>query len=663
MCGIAGILSFAGNVPDPARARRMQTALAHRGPDGQGIAELGACTLLHTRLSIIDLLGGQQPMSVPACDTTAAGSPVAGHTCGSLTLTFNGEIYNHRALRRQLMALGHRFASDHCDTEVLLHGYREWGTELPKRLHGMFAFAIWDAGQRQLFLCRDRMGKKPLFLRRTQSPRNGELMFASLVSAIVGGLPAGESPRVNPRALLTFLRLGYTDETSLIEGITELPAASWLRVDSDGTATQQRYWQPPPISRSSTSMGALRATRELLEEAVAARLEADVPLGCFLSGGIDSSLIAALAHRQLLACGHGALKTFCVSMPDIDYDEAAYARRVAEHLGTQHTELTASPSESLFDDMRRLIAVAGEPTADSSILPTYWLCKAARREVTVALCGDGGDELFGGYDRYRAMRLLARHQWWLRLLPRMLLDSASPRSRRHRLARLVDAARQQGESLQYRSIIHLFSEAQIRELAEPFGPTPSQNPAAWSPAAGGVPIMLDDWPNEPDPAHAAMRWDLLHYLPFDLLRKMDRASMAVALEVRCPILDTQVLDLAGHLPTSVLMPGGRPKGLLRQVAAELLPAEIVERPKRGFAVPIGQWFRGPLKSQLMQHILEGELSSLGVNRYAAERMLEEHNRRAADHTHRLFALLMLSLWTAWIKNPTPAPIDDVAIGR
>lgn len=653
MCGIAGILNFGGAPVEPARAQRMRSAIAHRGPDGQGIAALGPCTLVHTRLSIIDLLGGQQPMSVPACTIGT------GHNCGSLTLTFNGEIYNHRALRRQLVALGHCFISDHCDTEVLLHGYREWGTELPKRLHGMFAFAIWDAGHRQLFLCRDRMGKKPLYLSRN----GGELIFASLVSAIAAGMPGSQSLRVNPQAMLTFLRLGYSFESSLVDGVTELPAATWLRVDAAGRSEQKRYWQPPPISRSSTSMGALKATRELLEEAVAARLEADVPLGCFLSGGIDSSLIAALAQRQLKERGDAPLKTFCVSMPDIAYDEAAYARCVAEHLGTQHTELTASPQETLFDDMRRLISVTGEPTADSSILPTYWLCKAARQQVTVALCGDGGDELFGGYDRYRAMRLLARHQWWLRLLPRALMQNASPRSRRQRLGRLVDAARQQGESLQYRSIIHLFTDEQIRELAKPFGPQPSRIDAPWSPPGAGVPIMLDDWPDEPDPAHAAMRWDLLHYLPFDLLRKMDRASMAVALEVRCPILDTQVLDLAGHLPTSVLMPGGRPKGLLRQVAAQLLPANIVERPKRGFAVPIGQWFRGPLKSQLMQHILEGGLSSLGVNRYAAERMLEEHNRRAADHTHRLFALLMLSLWAAWVKNPTPAPIDDVAIGR
>ena len=344
-------------------------------------------------------------------------------------------------------------------------------------------------------------------------------------------------------------------------------------------------------------------------------------------------------------------------MPDADYDESHHARRVAEHLGTRHTELSASPQETLFDDLRHLIALTGEPTADSSVLPTYWLCKAARQQVTVALCGDGGDELFGGYDRYRAMRLLAHHQWWLRLLPRALLTSANPRSRRHRLARLIDAARQHGESLQYRRMIHLFTDEQIRELAEPFGPEPPHAPAAWSPPGTGVPVMLDGWPDEPDPVRAAMQWDLRHYLPFDLLRKMDRASMAVALEVRCPLLDTHVVEFALQLPTNVLMPGGRPKGLLRQLAAELLPPEIAARPKRGFAVPIGQWFRGPLRTQLSEHLLEGPLASLGVNRYAAERMLDEHSRQSADHTHRLFALLMLSLFAAWVKDPK-CPVES-----
>jgi len=693
MCGIGGIVRFDGQPIDAARAVRMRGILRHRGPDGEGIAELGRCVLVHTRLSVIDLLGGAQPMTSEGQGPRDQGlwprqnrelAPPGprpsslGPSTTSLTLVFNGEIYNHRSLRKQLVSLGYRFASDHSDTEVLLHGYREWGRELPKRLHGMFAFAIWDAGQRSLFVCRDRVGKKPLYLRfasgvgsavrtdasgstggsagstvRTADPT--EVAFASTVSALVAGLPRGQSPAIDPGALLTFLRLGYTFERSMIAGVEELPAAHWMIIGPDGRTQAQRYWRPPPISKSSTSMGAVRATRQLLEEAVTQRLEADVPLGCFLSGGIDSSIIAAMAHAQIKARGGDRLKTYCVAMPDIEYDESRYARRVAEHLGTRHRQLVAEPREHLFDDLRGLIAAMGEPTADSSILPTHWLCRTARDEVTVALCGDGGDELFGGYDRYRAMWLIARHRAWLRMLPLSLLRSTNPRSSRRRLARLVEAARQRTPSQQYRSMVRLFSDDQIRDLAEPAGLPPGGQPAEWAAGDTGVPLVLDDWPMEDDAAHAAMRWDLTHYLPFDLLRKMDRASMAVALEVRCPMLDTQVMDLAGHLPTSVLMPGGRPKGLLRQVAAELgLPSEIVERPKRGFALPIGKWFRGELREALAQQIVEGDLGSLGINRYAAEQMLDEHNRGAADHTHRLFALLMLSLWAEWMKEQAKA---------
>ena len=629
MCGIAGIVRFDDQPIGDERIQRMRQFLRHRGPDGEGISQHERCTLIHTRLSVIDLLGGAQPMSIPAADSH-----------GRLTLIFNGEIYNHRLLRTQLECLGHRFESNHCDTEVLVHGYREWGRELPKRLHGMFAFAIWDSSERQLFLCRDRMGKKPLYIRWSRTGGEvRELAFASTVSTLIGDRSDGQSPIINPQSLFTFLQFGYTFEQSLIQGIEEMPAAHWMLIDAQGNAKRERYWQPPPISRTSTSFGALKATRELLEEAVSKRLEADVPLGCFLSGGIDSSIIAALAQRQLRERGSDPLKTYCVAMPDIEYDESAHAALVASHLGTRHRQLTAEPHESVIGDLRRLIAVMGEPTADSSILPTFWLCRTAREEVTVALCGDGGDELFGGYDRYRAMRMMQRHRWWIQHAPLGLIQSANPRSRRHRLARLIEASRQTSESRRYRSIIQLFSADHLGAL----GMSAQGSPSA----------ELIDWPIEPDAAHAAMRWDLMHYLPFDLLRKMDRASMAVALEVRCPLLDTQVLDLAGHLPTSVLMPGGRPKGLLRQVAAELLPPQIVARPKRGFALPVGRWFRGPLRAVLLQHVLEGDLASLGIQRYATEALIEEHQREIADHTHRLFALLMLSLWASWLRDPQP----------
>lgn len=654
MCGIAGIVRFDDRPIDAGRAAAMRAALRHRGPDGEGIDALPRCTLIHTRLSIIDLLGGRQPMRVPqrneadlaACDRPSPQPSPGGRGSseGELRLVFNGEIYNHRALRKQLEALGHRFESSHCDTEVLLHGYRAWGAELPKRLHGMFAFAIWNVAERSLFLCRDRAGKKPLYLRWSSDRR--EVMFASLVSAIVAGLPEGETPRVDRNVLLTYLQFGYTFERSLIAGVEEMPAAHWMTVDAAGRVETQRYWRPPPISRSSTSLGAVRATRELLDEAVAKRLEADVPLGCFLSGGIDSSVIAAIAQRTLTQRGEPPLKTFCVAMPDIDYDESPHAHAVARQLGTHHTELVAEPHTKVIDDMASLVAVMGEPLADSSILPTYWLSRTTRGYVKVALSGDGGDELFGGYDRYRAMRLLPRHAWWLARLPRALLRASDQRGRRFRLHRLVDAARAGEQSQQYRRLIHLFDEGQLHALD-----VNGRQRTTGGATGGGLP----DWPDEPDAAHAAMRWDLVHYLPFDLLRKMDRASMAVGLEVRCPLLDTQLCDLAGHLPTSVLMPGGRAKGLLRQVGADLgLPRDIIRRRKRGFALPIGRWFRGPLRDRLHENIMEGRLTELGVNRYAVEQLLEEHHHRRADHTHRLFGLLMLTLWQDWLHDVTAA---------
>lgn len=675
MCGIAGIVRFDDAPIEIGRARAVLAALRHRGPDGEGIDEMPRCTLVHTRLSIIDLLGGRQPMIVPARPHPDGTFNADGRddrstaNDGELRLIFNGEIYNHRALRKQLENLGHRFESSHCDTEVLLHGYREWGTELPKRLHGMFAFAIWNVTDRSLFLCRDRAGKKPLYVRWSRDRR--EMMFASLVSALAAGLPAGERPSastIDREALRTYLRFGYTFEQSLLPGIEEPPAAHWMRIDAQGRVACERYWRPPPISRSSTSLGAVAGARELLEEAVAKRLEADVPLGCFLSGGIDSSLVAAIAHRQLAERGEGALRTFSVAMPDLSYDESAHARAVAEHLGTEHTELVAERPQRVIDDLAALIALMGEPTADSSILPTYWLSRVTRDHVKVVLSGDGGDELFGGYERYRAMRLLTKHRWWLARLPLGVLINGDARTLRGRLGRLVHAARGGGEARQYRRMIQLFDEEQVRELGIGSSSVDSVDESAGGEgtrgadceddheeligrareaASGGLP----DWPNEPDAAHAAMRWDLVHYLPFDLLRKVDRASMAFGLEVRCPLLDTQVCDLAGHLPTSVLMPGGRPKGLLRQVAAEVgLPASVVNRRKQGFAVPIGQWMRGPLRDTLAEHVMEGELASLGVNRPAVECLLDEHQQSRADHTHRLFGLLMLSMWAGWLKD-------------
>lgn len=624
MCGIAGIVRFDDQPIDRLRAEAMLKHMLHRGPDGHGISEQPRCTLAHARLAVIDALGGDQPMHAPRQDQS-----------GPLHLVFNGEVYNHRELRVKLEKRGYRFNSDHSDTEALLLGYRAFGKELPKHLRGMFAFAIWDEDRRQLYMARDRTGKKPLYIR--QQP--GELTFASLPATLTAD-PACR-PEVDQAALVTYLRVGYPFGSSMIRNISEVPPAHWMMVDASGKVRIERYWQPPPISRTSSSIGAVDSVGEVLAEAVGVRLESDVPLGCFLSGGIDSSLIAALAQKELTRQGGGKLRTFSVAMPDSEYDESPHARAVAEHIGSEHTELMADASDTIAD-LQHLMRVTGEPTADSGILPSYWLCKTAKSHVSVALSGDGGDELFGGYDRYRAMSLLARHRWWLKWAPTGLLRSANERSTINRLRRLAAAASGTTPAEQYASMIHLFTDAQIRTLA----------PGLVDTLAGD---HMEGWPDEPDVAHAAMQWDLGHYLPFELLRKVDRSSMAVALEVRCPMLDTQVTDLAGHLPTSVLMPGGVNKGLLRKLAARHLPDAIIQRPKRGFAIPIGRWFRDKLRDDLADHLNGPALASLGIDPKPIRRLFDEHTQAKADHTHRLFALLQLALWGSWLEETASAP--------
>ncbi|MEM8738221.1 MAG: asparagine synthase (glutamine-hydrolyzing) [Planctomycetota bacterium] len=655
MCGIAGMVRFDDRPIDPDRLSAMAAHLKHRGPDGDGQSVHGRCGMVHARLSIIDLLSGQQPMHLTAEVAAAEGARKrsAGQrgSSGGLHLVFNGEIYNHVALRKKLEQRGHRFTSDHSDTEVLLLGYRQWGENLPKHLHGMFAFAIWDSTERRLFLARDRAGKKPLFLRRGPDPR--ELMFGSLVGTLVAGVPADERLEVNRWALLNYLQLGYTFGTAMVDGVEELPAAHFMRIEADGSSYTKRYWRPPPISKHSTSLGAVDALEEVLNEAVVKRLEADVPLGCFLSGGIDSSVIAALAQRRLDAVGGGRLRTFSVSMPDVHYDETPHARAVADHLSTEHTVLRCEVGDTMAD-LARMMAVSGEPTADSSLLPTHWLCKTARPFCRVALSGDGGDELFGGYDRYRAMRLLTRFRGGLSRLPQGLWN-ASPRTRRARFGRLVAAAKAGREpDRQYRSMIHLFTNDDIATLA----------PGLRDELTRSDPSGLPGWADWSDWTHAAMRWDFEYYLPYELLRKVDRASMAVALEVRCPMLDTQVCDLAGHLPTSVLMPGNRPKALLRQLGARFLPDAIVQRRKRGFAVPMGYWLRGRLCDAVQARLSDGRLEGLGIDPEVTLRLFEEHLSERVDHTHRLFGLLQLSLWADWVHTvPRPVPPVGISIDR
>lgn len=619
MCGIAGILRFDNEPIDLARAEAMRDTLKHRGPDGDGIAQLGRCTLVHTRLAVIDQHDGAQPMSLPD---------------GSLTVVFNGEIYNHTELRKELEQLGHTFQTDHSDTEVLLHGYRQWGASMMDRLDGMWAFAIWDAQKQGLLLSRDRAGQKPLFMQRDDM---GEIAFASTPAALLAG--AGDSGAIHAHrgAVLDFVRLGYNTKQTMLSGVSELCRETCMVPDRDSVRDASARLGPHHTIRSPQSdAGPLEHVETTLRTAVTNRLIADVPLGCFLSAGIDSSLVAALAQGRIREMDGPPLRTFSVAMEDSIYDESPEAARTAKALGTDHTTLHIRPGD-VFDDLETLMRLTGEPTYDSSLLPTYWLCRAAREHVTVALSGDGGDELFGGYDRYRALQIIKSYGGLLRRLP--VTTHIEQRSKLARLGRLADAARSGEPASQYLSMVQQFDDGQMSTLIPALRHV--------DPFQRGVP----GWQDTGDPIRDAMMWDRDNYLPYDILRKVDRASMAVALEVRCPMLSPGMLALSDRLATQQLRMGCKPKGLLRELAKKYLPASVAKRKKSGFAIPIGRWFRTTLAEEMRGRVLDpGYMDRLGLKPGLPERMCADHIAGTADHTHRLFALLQLSIWHRWLKS-------------
>jgi asparagine synthase (glutamine-hydrolysing) len=620
MCGIGGILATDGAPIPDAWADAIDRRIAYRGPDGEGrfhdrveherdgARRVTEVVLVHRRLSIIDHAGGGQPMVSPRGRDEGEGLVAA---------VFNGCLYNHRELRKELEGLGRSFTSDHSDTEVLLHGYREWGEALDERLEGMYAAAIWDRGGARLVLLRDWFGEKPLYLARGAGGRSGVTAFASDARA-VAGIDGSFAGRIDPSWLPAYLQLGYgwRGHTPYAcdggDGPSPVVAAPL-------TVVERCDELMPTRPREAHAPGDFE---DLLEGSVAARLEADVPLGCFLSGGVDSSLIAVFAQRL-----RPDLATFSVRMPDPRYDESDHAERVAAHLGTSHRTLdcAARPAE----DLEHLVCTLGQPFGDSSILPTYWVSRAARTHVKVALSGDGGDELFFGYERYLAARHLVRHRRALRWLPAGWLARAHPTTRRHKLGRLGVMARDLDRCGLF-AMESLFSCEQLAQLLG--GPPPALPRAEW-----GFDPMLD-----------LRRADVCHYLPGDLLTKVDTASMAVALEVRAPFLDRSLARAALAAPTWQLAPGGRRKGLLREVARKHLPADAVDRRKMGFAIPIGEWFAndfGGLRELLLDHLRSSDpFGPFHLERRAVDALVDEHLDGVRDHGQRLFALLTLAIW-------------------
>jgi asparagine synthase (glutamine-hydrolysing) len=604
VCGICGFLAPSGQ-PDAALVEQMNAALVHRGPDEGSVDTFGRCVLGNRRLQIIDLVTGSQPVE---------------NETGDVVCVFNGEVYNFLELRDELGRRGHEIRGTG-DTPVIPHLYEEHGLRFVEHLSGMFALALWDRLRERLVLARDRVGKKPLLW--TKLP-DGGLAFASELKALL--LLPGVSREVDPDAIDAYLALQYVPGGTGLTGVEKLPPGHVLVVER-GEVRVERYSRLEPLAPESEGDW-LALTRDRVEAAVRRRLISDVPLGALLSGGIDSSIVVSVMAR---ASTH-PVRTFTVCFGDERYDERRYARAVADQYATEHEEIVLE--EDVAAALPRLAASFDEPLGDDAALPLYLVCEAARRHVTVALTGDGGDESFAGYERYVAHELAGRLR-----VPGMGAAARALRSigkeRRStavRAARLLEAAAvPPGE--RYGQLMEVFSaEARIDLLESEFVPRPSP---AWQ--LLGPP---------PAPGIAGLQLlDVQTYLPGDLLLKADIASMAHSLELRSPLLDWEVLELGVSLPTALKTKGRRGKEALRRAFAADLPDDVATRGKSGFGVPLADWFRGELRDLAGDVLLDATARGRGQLRpRAVEQLLRDHVAGDADHGHGLWCLLMLELW-------------------
>ena len=586
----------------------MRAALVHRGPDEGSTDAFGHCVLGHQRLKVIDLESGYQPVS---------------NETGDVVAVFNGEAYNFMSLRDQLS--GHEVRGTG-DTPILPHLYEETGPRFVERLHGMFALALWDAGRERLVLARDRLGKKPLLWTRLP---DGTLAFASELKALLR-LPQ-VSREIDLDAIDAYLALQYVpgNQTAL-RGIHKLPPGHVLVAEGE-TERIERYWRPEPAESSTHEGEWLERVRATVGDAVRQRLVADVPLGALLSGGIDSSIVVALMAQA----SSQPVRTFTVGFPDSRYDERAYARAVASRYGTVHEEVEIK--EDIASMLPRLAATFDEPLGDEAAFPTFLIAEQARRHVTVALAGDGGDEAFAGYERYIAHRLAERipgrvaqgSAAALRLLP---VARREPRSRLFRATRFLDVASAPGGQ-RYARLMEVFPVELRRKL--------------WSDARQAQRVPLE--PSRPG-VTGLQSLDIETYLPGDLLLKADLASMAHSLELRSPFLDHDVVALGLALPDSLKTHRREGKVALRRAFAADLPAEVAGRGKSGFGVPLGRWFRSDLRDTA-HDLLSGDRGWFRPD--TVRRLLDEHESGRADHGHRLWCLLMLELW---VREHVEAPV-------
>ncbi len=632
MCGIAGYVLRRGQ-SELATVRAMCDQIRHRGPDDEGFYVDGSCALGMRRLSIIDLATGHQPIS---------------NEDGSVWVVFNGEIYNYQKLRKRLLEAGHHFVTN-SDTETLVHLYEEEGADGIPQLEGMFACAIWDKNRRSLLLFRDRFGKKPLYYAATDQ---GFFFGSELKCLRIAGVPLD----LDQEALRLYFQFNYIpDPWSPHRAVRKLLPASWLRFDATGAVQQGRYWElpaPSPHPRTAISEEeAGRRLRDLFDDAVRSRMIADVPLGAFLSGGIDSSSVVASMALQ----SPEPVKTFSIGFAEAGFNELPYAAEVARQYKTDHHEIMVRPDSVAL--ATRLVRHFDEPFGDSSAIPTFVVSEFAVRHVKVALSGDGGDEIFGGYPRFaeierlrpldripQAMRKAL--SWFAGLLPYSTYGK--------NYLRMITRPDPLERYFEHNFVPYFLR----RQLLQQEWLLPAER--------GFLARILQHGllPNGADPLSQALYFETAINLPGDMLVKVDRMSMANSLEIRCPMLDHRLAELAASLPNHWKVRGGQGKYILIKALADRFPPGLLDRPKKGFSVPLAEWFRGPLREFAWDHLTGSRFLDRGVvSAPFVRNLLEEHQRRRRENHGWMWSLLMFELWCRELEQTDPTALDGLRSSR
>lgn len=624
MCGVFGVVDL--NESPPIREEELRAicrTIEHRGPDGTRTMIRGSVAFGHTRLSVIDTETGWQPIA---------------NEDETVFVILNGEIYNFKSLRRQLTENGHSFSTN-SDTEVIVHLYEDEGLNFVDRLDGMFALAIWDEPKRRLVLARDRLGKKPMYYQLGA----GKIKFASETKAFTGD--DNKDRKVDPEALCCYLTYGYVPEPmSIFKGVAKLPSAHMLVFDETGVSVK-KYWElKTDIDSTMTIEDAVSETRRLADQAVSSRLVSDVPLGFFLSGGLDSSVVVGSAAEA----SSSNLKTFSIGFEEDSFSELEYARTIANRFNTDHEEFVVT--SDLVDDLQAIVRFADEPFADSSMVPMYYLSRQTRQHVTVALSGDGGDEVFGGYDRYIGLRFAEKYhtvpafvrKGIVAPMAKMIPESPGKRSNLRRLKRLMYPATDSAHQWYLGWMQQFRSESHKNEFTDEFRFQLGRS-AGWN---DHMSTRFENVVDVESPRSAQLV-DTTTYLPGDLMVKADRMSMAHGLEVRTPFLDHRLVEFAATIPNDFTIDRRSGKQVLKKAYADLIPEHIVNRKKAGFTVPVGAWINGPLR-EMTQELLVSRGAEVHkvVNPEFINKMIDQHSSNRQSHAVRLWNLICLETWAS-----------------